>query len=88
MNISAKRHSRNEIENGNKPQAPLPGLRAHLPCESVPNMRTAFRGDDSTQDRASDLFSSGIHFLLQIPSIQTATAEMKLKTELSPKLFY
>ena len=51
-------------------------------------MRTAFRADDSTKDRASDLFSSGIHFLLQIPSIQTAAAEMKLKTELSPKLFY
>ena len=51
-------------------------------------MRTAFRADDSTKDRPSDLFSSSIHFLLQIPSIQNTTAEMKLKTELSPKLFY
>ena len=37
-----------------------------FPCENVPNMCTASRADDSTQD-APDLFSSGIHFLLQIP---------------------
>ena len=53
------RHSRNEIENGTKPQTLLLGLSGHLPCESVPNMCTASHADDSTQD-ASDLFFNDI----------------------------